>query len=135
MSHRERTRMRQAAQFSPQLNSGESPATDLRPNVQLRIEQLTIEGIRHSDRHIFAASVQEGLQRLLNNGGMPRRLTAPIQSDQSQAPTIAIVAGARPQAIGRQVADAVYRSLVPTNAGARGATGPLLSRNRGGASR
>lgn len=132
MSHRERTRMRQAAQFSPRLGSGASLATELRPNVQLRIDQLTVECVRHSDRHIFGASVQEGLERLLAESGMPRNLTGPIQRDQSQAPTIAIVAGARPQAVGQQVADAVYRSIVATNAGAHRATGPSSLRNRGG---
>jgi len=134
MSHRERTRLR-TAQFTTRHEAGAPPATAFRPNVQLRIDQLTVEGVRHSDQHIFAASVQEGLQRLLNKSGMPRRLTAPIQRDQSQAPTIAIVAGARPQAIGQQGANAVYRSLVATSAGAQGATGPLSLRNRGGASR
>jgi hypothetical protein len=82
--------------------------------VELRIEELVLEGFAPGDRHGIGDAIQVELARLLAEQGLPPWLvgasgvgSAGDETDWSAAP-IAVAPNSSAAAIGNQVAQAVY---------------------------
>ena len=80
----------------------------MKPNIQLQIEQLVLDGIPYSQRRRVAAALEQALTQLLTEQGLP----AGWQGDA--LPTIGpidVSGHSRPETIGQQVAQSVYQQL------------------------
>jgi len=80
-------------------------------NVDLHIEELVLEGFRPSDRHRIGAAVERELGRLLAERGVPAALTTNADVPRLEGRSFTAPAGARPEAVGRQIAGAVYGGM------------------------
>lgn len=79
------------------------------PNVNLNIEELILHGFAHRDRHRIGEVLERELSRLIVEGGLPSSHTALDARDEAN--TIRVAANARPEVVGEQIAQAVYRGL------------------------
>lgn len=110
MSQRER--MRQRAGAYPALGhsvAGEAAASP--PSVQLRIDQLVLEGVAPGERYSVANAMQGELARLLAAQNAAAKIDAPVHQAQVDGGTIRITGSTRPAQFGAQIAQAVHGSL------------------------
>ena len=134
MNHRQRVRMRQGVE-TQRLSNVSFRAGGPPQDIDLRIDQLMIEGLQPSDRYQFGNAVQTELARLLAEKGMPPNLTGSAELGQLAAGTISITAAPRPATIGRQVAEVVYRGIGQISSSSNNSFDPANASNRGGATR
>lgn len=80
-------------------------------NIDLHIEELILEDFRPSDRHRIGAAVERELARLLAERGLPSGLAQGADLPRLDGGSFEAKPGARPEAVGRQVAGAVYGGL------------------------
>lgn len=78
--------------------------------VELHIEELVLHGFAPEDQHRIGEAVERELESLLVEPGMPS-LNSDLEIGDMDAGEIALARGARPEAIGAQVARAVYRGM------------------------
>jgi hypothetical protein len=96
----------------PQLRGS---AATTRP-VKLYIERLVLEGFPAANRHHISDHVQSELRRLISEGNAIQAVKHPITMERTGAETFRHDASASPQATGRQIAQAIYRSLQGSSA-------------------
>ena len=80
--------------------------------VTLQIEELVLHGFAPGDRYRIADAVEREMGRLLAERGVPVEWAStgsPV--DSLNADSFEIVAGARPERIGTQIAEAIYGSF------------------------
>lgn len=78
--------------------------------VDLRIDELVLDGVAARDRHRVADAIERELARLIADRGLPPALRS---ADEPRAPAIVVTAGARPDDLGKSVAAAIYGALAP----------------------
>jgi hypothetical protein len=81
-----------------------------RHRVDLRIDELVLDGFAAADRHRLGEAVERELTRLLAGGARPRPL-AGGGAPALDGGAFLLPAGASPEAAGVQVARALYRAL------------------------
>ena len=81
--------------------------------IELHIEELVLHGFEVGDRYGIAEAVEHELARLLCQQGVPFSLRFENATDELKAPAFASAFGAKPPAIGRQIAQAVYQGFSP----------------------
>jgi len=96
----------------------------MKANVELHIDELILHGLPSWQRDRIAAAVKAELQRLLGEGGLPPSLAAGGTLPQVQVDNLQVAAGARPGAVGAQIAGSIYSSL-----GGRGALPGVAGRS------
>jgi hypothetical protein len=79
--------------------------------IELHVEELVLHGFETGDRYGIAEAVEHELARLLGQRGVPFSLRSENATDELKAPTFAPALGAKPPAIGRQIAQAVYEGF------------------------
>ena len=79
--------------------------------VSLHIEELVLHGFAPADRHAIAAGVQAELVRLLTEQGLPRSMMAGADRGQIDTVPVQVSPGARPQAMGRQIARSIMGGM------------------------
>jgi len=79
--------------------------------VELHIEELVLTGFAPGDRYPIGDAVERELARLLADRGVPGVDGASIALDKVDAGKFKVAQGARPQAIGGQIAEKVYRQI------------------------
>ncbi len=85
---------------------------DRTPNpVELHIEELVLQGFAPGDRYRIADSLGHALERLFLNRGIPPGLAEDGEVEAINAGSLGVVPHAKPEAIGDQVAQAVYEGL------------------------
>jgi hypothetical protein len=82
-------------------------------NIDLHIEELALHGFAPEDRYLIGAAVERELARLIAERGMPAGLAQGAQIASLDGGAFQVVPGARPEAIGAQVAQAVYGGMKP----------------------
>lgn len=80
-------------------------------NVHLQIEELILHGFTPADRQRIGAAVEEELTRLLVEQGVPPTLANGGLLARLDGGSFSVSATAKPQQIGRQVAQAIYKGL------------------------
>lgn len=80
----------------------------MKPNVELHIEDLLLQGFEPWHRYRIAWAVERELGRLLGEDGVPASLAGARRVARLDGGAFEVVAGAAPEAIGAQVARAVY---------------------------
>ena len=79
--------------------------------VELHIEALVLEGVRHEDRHAVAAGLQAELVRLLENEETARRVAGLGDTPERRLNDVHIAHGSKVDAIGAQVARGIVRGV------------------------
>jgi hypothetical protein len=77
----------------------------------LHIEELVLHGFSPYDRYRIAAAVEAGLARLFSERGVPPSLARGGDMARLDGDAFEVAPGSRAEAIGGQVAQALYRGL------------------------
>lgn len=80
-------------------------------NIALRIDELALHGFAAADRQAIGAALQRELTRLISDQGVPAALTEGSSVDRLDAGVFNVAPGMSAEAIGAQVAQAVYGGL------------------------
>lgn len=79
--------------------------------IDLRIDELILHGFAARDRHRIAAAIERELLRLITQQGFQSLTTMPANTDRLDAGSFQLAEGAKPQILGRRVAQHVFRQL------------------------
>lgn len=79
--------------------------------VELHVEELLLHGFSPADRARVGAAVERELARLLAERGLPPGLAQGGEFPDLQGGSFRAAAGAPPEAVGAQVARAIYGGL------------------------
>lgn len=77
-------------------------------NVDVRIEELVLEGFPPGNRHRIGAAVERELTRLLAERGLPPGLAQGAEVPHLDGGSVEMNRTATPEGVGGQVAKAVY---------------------------
>ncbi len=80
-------------------------------NVQLQIEEIILHGFTMIDRHRISVAVEQELTRLFVEQGVPPTLANGGALAKLDGGAFSVAANAKPQQIGAQVAQAIYKGL------------------------
>jgi hypothetical protein len=78
------------------------------PSIELRIEELVLQGFVPSDRYAIGDAVERELARLLAEHGAPISLRSETAADEIRGATFNAAHNAKAPVIGHQIAQAVY---------------------------
>ena len=81
------------------------------PNIEVDIEELVLHGFPPGDRHRIGEALERELGRLLAERGATSELASGGEVAGLDGGTFSVEQGARPEAIGAQIAHAVFRGL------------------------
>ncbi len=102
----------------------------MRPAIELHIGELILHGLPYAQRHRIAEALEQELARLLGERGLPPSLAQGGIIPQMNIGDLRLAKGARPGAIGVQIARQVYSSLTSDRAQAQGGS-PSPAKERG----
>jgi len=77
-------------------------------NVELHIEELVLHGFAPGDRHRIADAVERELARLFTEEGVPGALESGFESPRVDAGSFQMAPDSRAEAVGAEVARAIY---------------------------
>ncbi|HWT02997.1 MAG TPA: hypothetical protein VN256_22290 [Pyrinomonadaceae bacterium] len=84
----------------------------MRPaNIDLHIEELVLHGFAPADRHRIGEAIERELARLFAEEGVPTGLAGGAESPSLDAGAFHVAANSGAEAVGEQVARAVYGGL------------------------
>ena len=83
----------------------------MKPNIELHIEELMLDGFAPGDRHRIGEAVQQELARLFGEQGVPPSLAQGGAIARLDGGAFNITPGSQPEAIGNQVSQAVFGGL------------------------
>jgi hypothetical protein len=92
------------------------------PALDLRIEELVLHGFERVDRHQVASAIERELARLLRDPAAPDRLRrrgasgGSAGADRLDGGSFIVPHDATAQAVGMQVAQAIWRGMAPDGA-------------------
>jgi hypothetical protein len=82
-----------------------------RPEIELHIEELVLEGFAHADRHAVADALQSELTRLFAAGGLSPARAAALGGARLDAGTARLKPNSTPRAAGAEVARTIHGGL------------------------
>jgi hypothetical protein len=89
----------------------QSTTFNSQPSVELHIEELVLHGFAPSHRYAIGDAVEREMARLLSDQGVPIALRSQSATAEIKGGTFNAAHNARPGAIGRQIAQAVYQGF------------------------
>jgi hypothetical protein len=88
------------------------PSSGIHPqSIEVHIDELVLQGFAPGLRRDIATAVEHALVRLLTGQGLPPLLAQSYVAPRLDGGSFKVTADANSEAIGRQVAQAVYRGL------------------------
>jgi hypothetical protein len=84
---------------------------EMKPDIELRIEELVLHGVSRADARRVGAAVEAELGRMLAEQGLPSGLRGGAEIGAIDAGQVSLGAAARPESTGEAVARAVYGGL------------------------
>jgi len=81
--------------------------------IEVHIEALVLHGFQPGDRHRIGVALERELSRLLAERGLPVDIARPLEIPHLDASALGVTHGAAAEAIGSQIARALYRGLSP----------------------
>jgi hypothetical protein len=84
---------------------------ELKPNVELHIEELVLHGFAPGDRHAIARAVESEIARLIGERGLSFVAGEDISVARLDGGSFQVQPSAGPDAIGGQIAQGVYGGL------------------------
>ena len=118
MNQRQRMRSRfgvEAVDSTAVKNSGDK---QLRPSIDLRIDQLVLAGIPHGERFRIADAMNRELTRILSARGLPSTLRNLPAHDRLDGGSIALQQTASGEEMGHLIGRAVYQGMRNTESSA-----------------
>jgi len=85
---------------------------DAAPNVELHIEELLLHGFSPRDRFAISDAIEHELTRLIGNSGIAG-INAGKAIERLDGGRFKVAQGMRPGAVGRQIAQTLYRGISP----------------------
>ncbi len=82
----------------------------MRPAIELHIDELVLHGFNPADRRRIGEAVERELARLLGEEGIPGG-SGDVQISRLDGGSITLAPGARPEAVGAEIARSVHGSL------------------------
>ncbi len=82
-----------------------------RPSIELQIDELILDGFASNDRYRISAAIQRELVHLLSERGLPVGARQDEERPVLNGGSFAVQPYARPEAVGVQVARAIYGGL------------------------
>jgi hypothetical protein len=82
------------------------------PSVELHIEELLLRGFNPHDRMAISDAVERELARLIVNGGIAG-IGGEMAIERLDGGRFKVAPGMRPGAVGRQIAQTLYRGMSP----------------------
>jgi hypothetical protein len=83
----------------------------MKPDIELHIEELVLHGFRPADRYRIVAAVERELARFFSEQDIPPALLVGGASAHIDAGAFQLQPGAKPDAIGEQLARSLYKGL------------------------
>lgn len=83
----------------------------VKPDIELHIGELVIDGARPADRYRIAESVERELARLLSELGFPMGIERNVHIDRFDGGRITQSSSARAETLGARIARSLYDSL------------------------
>jgi hypothetical protein len=80
-------------------------------NVELHIEELVLRGFAPGDRYRIGEAMERELARLFDEGGVPLSLARESGIERLDGGAFEVAHGSKSEAIGVQVAQAIYGGL------------------------
>ncbi len=80
-------------------------------NIELNIDDLVLHGFAYGDRYLIGTAIERELARLFAERGTPSSLAASGDISRLDGGAFEVTPGAKPAAIGAQVAQTVYGGL------------------------
>jgi hypothetical protein len=80
-------------------------------NIELHIEELVLHGFARKDQARIQRAVEQELARLLTEQGMPGSLAQGVEVQQLNGGSFNVRAGMGAEAVGTQVAQAIYGEM------------------------
>jgi hypothetical protein len=80
-------------------------------SVELHIEELVLHGFEPADRYRIGETVERELARLFAEEGVPATLTSGLEAEHLDAGAFHVAANSKAEAVGAEVARAVYGGL------------------------
>jgi hypothetical protein len=80
-------------------------------NVELHIEELVLRGFAPGERHRIGEAVERELVRLLGEHGVPPSLAQGSEVERLDGGAFEVAHGSKAEAVGVQVAQAIYGGL------------------------
>ena len=84
----------------------------MRP-IDLHIEELVLDGFPPGDRHRIGAALERELARLLGERGVPATWTGGGEAARLDGGKFEMRPGTRPERMGAQIAQSVFRGMKP----------------------
>jgi hypothetical protein len=97
--------------LNPVKGRGPNGALRPQPSVELHIEELVLDGFAPGDRYVIGEAVQRELALLFGEQGVPSLLRSDNATDEIRGATFNAAHNAKPRAIARQIAQAVYQGF------------------------
>ncbi len=94
-----------------QFDAVDLKAPQLRPTIELRIDELILDGFDAPNGDRIGAALQRELSRLISSGDLVHLAGNPIQVDSLNAGTFHLEPDAHPNYIGQRLAHRVYGQL------------------------
>ena len=88
----------------------------MKANVELHIDELVLHGLPYGQRYHIAVAIEAELKRLLDEGGLPPSLATGGRLPEMQVHNLQVADGAKPGAVGAQIAGSIYSSLAGSGA-------------------
>ena len=79
--------------------------------IEVHIDELILHGFPPADRHPIGGAVERELARLFAGQGLPRNLASGSAVGQLDGGAFNVAPGTTPEAIGVQIAQAIYSGL------------------------
>jgi hypothetical protein len=94
-----------------QFDASDLGTPQLRPSIELRIDELILDGFGIPNGDRIGAALQRELSRLISSGDLAHLTAGPLQVDCLNAGNFHFEPNAHPNYIGRQLAQRVYGQL------------------------
>lgn len=90
-------------------------------NIELKIDELIVEEAGTANRYRIAEALKNEVATILQDQGLPPALLKRAHREAVDGGTVVLARNSRDEMIGRQLAQAIYRSLASDRSNARSA--------------
>jgi len=81
------------------------------PSIELHIDELVLDGFASGDRYVIGDAIEQELARLLGQRSVPMSLRSENATDEIKGQTFIAPHNAKPHAMGRRIARAIYQGF------------------------
>ena len=92
-------------------SNAQRPTLNAQASVELHIEQLVLDGFASGDRYVIGEAVERELALLFGEQDIPNLLRFDNATDEIKGQTFIVPHNAKPHAMGRRIARAVYQGF------------------------